>query len=36
MNVLIHEYFGVDNDFVCNVIDKELPPLKDKIMQLLC
>ncbi|WP_026701682.1 HepT-like ribonuclease domain-containing protein [Salibacterium aidingense] len=34
-NVLIHDYFGVDNDIVWNVVEKELPPLKEKIMDLL-
>ncbi|WP_100011675.1 DUF86 domain-containing protein [Lentibacillus sediminis] len=34
-NVLIHEYFGVDNEIVWNVLDKELPLLKVKITKLL-
>lgn len=34
-DVLIHDYFGVDNGIVWNVVDKEMPPLKEKIMNLL-
>ncbi|MFB4165619.1 DUF86 domain-containing protein [Alteribacillus sp. JSM 102045] len=34
-DVLIHDYFGVDNGIVWNVVEKEIPPLKDKITDLL-
>ncbi|MDC3412000.1 DUF86 domain-containing protein [Aquibacillus sp. 3ASR75-11] len=34
-DVLIHDYFGVDNGIVWNVVEKEIPPLKEKINDLL-
>lgn len=34
-DVLIHNYFGVDNEIVWNVVKNELPLLKDKIADLL-
>jgi uncharacterized protein with HEPN domain len=34
-DVLIHDYFGVDNGIVWNVVEKEIPPLKEKIIVLL-
>ncbi|UFT99901.1 DUF86 domain-containing protein [Radiobacillus kanasensis] len=34
-DVLIHNYFGVDNGIVWNVVEKEIPPLKEKIIDLL-
>jgi uncharacterized protein with HEPN domain len=34
-DVLIHDYFGVDNGIVWNVVEKEIPPLKEKIIDLL-
>ncbi|WP_047985872.1 HepT-like ribonuclease domain-containing protein [Ornithinibacillus californiensis] len=34
-DVLIHDYFGVDNEIVWNVVEKEIPLLKDKISDLL-
>src|SRR5699024_9006250 len=34
-DVLIHNYFGVDNEIVWNVVKNELPLLKDKITDLL-
>jgi uncharacterized protein with HEPN domain len=34
-DVLIHDYFGVDNGIVWNVVEKEIPPLKEKIQQLI-
>ena len=34
-DVLIHNYFGVDLDAVWNVVDKELPPLKTMIEQII-
>jgi uncharacterized protein with HEPN domain len=34
-DVLIHDYFGVDNGIVWNVVDKEIPQLKEKITKLL-
>jgi uncharacterized protein with HEPN domain len=33
-DVLIHDYFGVDNGIVWNVVEKEIPPLKE-ILDLL-
>lgn len=30
-NILIHEYFGVDNDVLWNTIKKDLPILKEKL-----
>ncbi|MDC3418382.1 DUF86 domain-containing protein [Aquibacillus salsiterrae] len=34
-DVLIHDYFGVDNGIVWNVVEKEIPLLKDKITDIL-
>lgn len=34
-DVLIHNYFGVDNEIVWNVVKNEIPLLKDKITNLL-
>lgn len=34
-DVLIHDYFGVDNEIVWNVVKNELPLLKNKIADLL-
>lgn len=34
-DVLIHEYFGVDNEIVWNVVEKELPKLKENITGLI-
>jgi uncharacterized protein with HEPN domain len=34
-DVLIHNYFGVDNEIVWNVVKDELPLLKNKIAELL-
>lgn len=34
-DVLIHDYFGVDNEIIWNVIEKEIPLLKEKITNLL-
>lgn len=34
-DVLIHNYFGVDNDIVWNVVEKEVPILKDQITNIL-
>lgn len=33
-DVLIHDYFGVDLEIVWNVVDKELPKIKEKIEKL--
>ncbi|CCK79002.1 conserved uncharacterized protein, DUF86 [Desulfobacula toluolica Tol2] len=30
-NILIHEYFGVDNDVLWNTIKKDLPVLMEKL-----
>lgn len=34
-DVLIHEYFGVDLDIVWETIKKDLPDLKEKILEIL-
>jgi len=34
-NVLIHEYFGVDLLVIWEIIENDLPPLKDKIQKIL-
>ncbi len=34
-NVLIHEYFGVDNEVIWRTIQNDLPPLRDKIRKIL-
>ncbi|MFA1821083.1 DUF86 domain-containing protein [Virgibacillus oceani] len=34
-DVLIHNYFGVDNEIVWNVVKNEIPLLKDKIADFL-
>ncbi|QKY70682.1 DUF86 domain-containing protein [Lentibacillus sp. CBA3610] len=34
-DILIHNYFGVDNGIVWNVIEKEIPTLKEQITDLL-
>ncbi|MBF0216819.1 MAG: DUF86 domain-containing protein [Candidatus Omnitrophica bacterium] len=32
-NVIIHEYFGVNNKILWDIITNELPALKEKIAQ---
>ncbi len=34
-NKLIHEYFGVDEDLVWEVVNKDIPKLKKQIAELL-
>ena len=34
-DVLIHNYFGVDNEIVWNVVKNELPLIKEKIADML-
>ncbi|HLS08494.1 DUF86 domain-containing protein [Lentibacillus sp.] len=34
-DILIHEYFGVDNEIVWNVVEKEPPKLNEDITELL-
>jgi len=34
-NKLIHEYFGVDARLVWNVVQNDLPPLKEQVQKLL-
>jgi uncharacterized protein with HEPN domain len=34
-NVLIHKYFGVDLNIVWGVVEQELPPLKQRLKQLI-
>src|SRR5690625_3064890 len=34
-DVLIHNYFGVDNGIVWNVFEKEIPTLKEQITDIL-
>lgn len=34
-NVLVHEYFGIDNSIVWNIVEKYLPVLKKEVKQLI-
>lgn len=34
-NVLVHDYLGIDIERVWNILDKELPPLKEAIKNML-
>ena len=34
-NVFVHEYFGVDSSLVWEIIKRDLPDLKDKIIEIL-
>jgi len=34
-DILIHEYFGIDFDLLWNVVKKDLPELKQKILKIL-
>ena len=34
-NILIHEYFGIDNNLVWQVVSTDLPLLKEKIKDIL-
>jgi uncharacterized protein with HEPN domain len=34
-NILIHEYFGIDDKIIWDVVTNDLPPLKQKINDLL-
>jgi uncharacterized protein with HEPN domain len=34
-NILVHRYFGIDEDIVWTAIDKDLPTLKQKVKVLL-
>lgn len=34
-DILIHNYFGVDNGIVWNVVEEEIPTLKEQITDLL-
>ncbi len=34
-NVIVHEYFGVDNNLVWEVIKNDLPELKEKVEEIL-
>ena len=34
-NVLVHGYFGVDQDVVWEVIERDLPDLKDNIVRII-
>ncbi|WP_300459657.1 DUF86 domain-containing protein [Desulfobacula sp.] len=34
-NILIHEYFGLDNEVLWKTIQEDLPSLKEKIQQAL-
>lgn len=34
-NVVIHEYFGVDNDVIWRTIQEDLPPLRKSIVAIL-
>jgi uncharacterized protein with HEPN domain len=34
-NLLVHEYFGVDQNEIWKVVEKDLPPLKTKIRSIV-
>ena len=34
-NILIHEYFGVDNEILWDIVVNKIPPLKKKISLML-
>lgn len=34
-NVLVHEYFGIDPDVVRNVLQRDLPDLKQRVQRIL-
>lgn len=34
-DILIHEYFGVDNDLVWKIATKDIPKLKEQISEIL-
>jgi len=34
-NVLVHEYFGIDNRLIWQIIKEELPDLKEKIKEII-
>jgi uncharacterized protein with HEPN domain len=34
-NVVVHEYFGIDLRVVWNVIERDLPPLKERVEDIL-
>jgi len=34
-NLLIHEYFGVDTDILWQTIEKDLPSLKSRILEII-
>lgn len=34
-NVLVHDYFGIDLDEVWRTVERDVPTLKDTVMDLL-
>ena len=34
-NILVHEYFGISYDIIWTSIQKDIPPLKEKIESLI-
>ncbi len=34
-NILVHNYFNIDLDIVWQVVENELPPLKEKLSRIL-
>ena len=34
-NIIVHEYFGIDLEVVWNVIERELPALRDRVRDIL-
>ena len=34
-NVIVHEYFGIDPEIVWGVIERDLPELKRRIVEIL-
>ncbi len=33
-DIVIHQYFGIDLEFVWNVVTKDIPDLKPKILKI--
>lgn len=33
-NIIIHQYFGVDYQVIWSIVEKELPSLKEKLLQI--
>lgn len=35
LNLFVHEYFGIDSNLVWDIIEKDIPDLKEKIAEIL-